>query len=535
MNVQANLKRWIVIALSLIVVVVPFHSSNQSGVVIATDMNEKNEVIEEIQQQELQRLEIEIDELVEEIGLEELTEDATLEEKLDLVLADERLDGSVTGISVRNATNGEQIYEQFSDIHLRPASNMKLLTGAAALEVLGPDYTYTTEVLTDGKQRGKVLQGNLYIKGKGDPTLLKEDFVQFAKDLKEQGVKNIKGDLIGDATWYDDMFLSRDLTWTDEQYYYGAPVSALNMSPNDDYDVGTVLVEVEPGNKTGAEAKVSVYPENNHVKIVNKTKTVASGEKRTVTFERDHGSETIVVEGNIPSNSSKMREWRTVFNPTDYAISVFEHALKEEGIKLIGNGKVKSGKTPDSAEMLTSKESMPLKDIMIPFMKLSNNGHADLLVKEIGKVTLDEGSLSKGLEVVSSVLTDYGADTDNIQLRDGSGISDNTFIPVAELSSLLYRFQDAVWYPDYEESLPIAGESERFIGGTLRNRMLDDSTKGNVKGKTGSLTGVSALSGYVTTADGEELIFSFMMNNYISGSMTQIQDILATVLAEHEF
>ncbi len=535
MKLHVHMKRLLITLIITAFVILPVQSNDFSFVATATDEMGKTDLTDEYLQEEQGLLEVEIDALIEEIGLDELSEDATLEEKLDAILADERLDGTITGVSIRNASTGEVLYDQFADIRLHPASNMKILTGAAALEILGPDYTYTTEVLTDGDHKGAVLQGNLYIKGKGDPTLLKEDFVQFAKDLKEQGIKNIKGDLIGDDTWYDDVHLSGGITWGDEQYYYGSSVSALTISPNEDYDTGTVIVDVDPGKSVGKEAVVSVYPENSVVEIVNKTTTVASNESSTVTMNREHGSNVIVVEGNVPSESATYRQWRSVFDPTELAISVFEEALKEEGIKLIGNGKVKKGTTPDNATVLTSKESMPLQEILIPFMKLSNNGHGEMFTKEMGKVVHGEGSWSKGLQVITSVIGDYGANTDTINLRDGSGMSHQTHIPAEEISQILYGIQDASWFSYLEESLPVAGIDERFVGGTLRYRMLDESTKGNVKAKTGSLTGVSTLSGYVTAADGEELIFSIMMNNFISGSMTQIQDVIATVLAEHEF
>lgn len=535
MKLHAQMKRWLIIAIVAVFVFIPVQATDFSLVATATDEMDKTDVTDEYLQEEQGLLEVEIDALIEEIGLDELSEDATLEEKLDVILADERLDGTITGVSIRNASTSEVLYDQFADIRLHPASNMKILTGAAALETLGPDYTYTTEVLTDGAHKGAVLQGNLYIKGKGDPTLLKEDFVQFAKDLKEQGIKKIKGDLIGDDTWYDDVHLSGGITWGDEQYYYGASVSALTVSPNEDYDTGTVIVDVNPGDNPGDKAVVTVYPENDVVEIVNNTTTVASNETQTVSMNREHGSNTIVLEGNIPSGASQYRQWRSVFDPTELAISVFEQALKDEGIKLIGNGSVKKGVTPDNATVLTSKESMPLHEILVVFMKLSNNGHGELFTKEMGQVVHGEGSWSKGLQVITSVIGDYGANTDTINLRDGSGMSHQTHIPAEEISQILYGIQDASWFPYLEESLPVAGIDERFVGGTLRYRMLDESTKGNVKAKTGSLTGVSTLSGYVTAADGEELIFSIMMNNFISGSMTQIQDVIATVLAEHEF
>src|SRR5699024_1646507 len=137
------------------------------------------------------------------------------------------------------------------ETRLRTASNMKILTSIAAVETLGADHRFKTEVAIDGTLESNVLNGNVYIKGYGDPTLLKEDLEQFAKELKAYGIHTIKGNIFGDDTWYDDVRLSQDLNWSDESNYTGAQVSALTLSPNEDYDTGTIIVEVSPGLKVG--------------------------------------------------------------------------------------------------------------------------------------------------------------------------------------------------------------------------------------------------------------------------------------------
>src|SRR5699024_2177450 len=180
-------------------------------------------------------------------------------------------------------------------------------------------------------------------------------------------------------------------------------------------------------------------------------------------------------------------------------------------------------------------KSIPLKELLIPLIKLRNNRIGDILRKEMGQVVYDEGSRDKGLQAIEEVIDDIGVDVNTVVLRDGSGISDKKLLPADELSLLLVKVQDQSWFPVFQNSLPVAGEPDRLIGGTLRNRMTDDSTKGNVKAKTGSLTGVSALSGYVTSKDGEELTFSLSFNHYVGCSVTAIEDVIATVLAEHEF
>lgn len=461
--------------------------------------------------------------------------DEELAEKIDAILADDQLIGSITGVSVRRASDGTLLYTHDGDVMLHPASNQKMITSISALETLGPDYRFSTEVRTDGNLKGKVLHGNVYLVGKGDPTLMQDGLEKLAKQLKQQGIHKIKGDLIGDDSWYDDVRLSTDLNWDDEPYYTGAQISALTMSPNEDYDTGTVIVEVDPGKKPGSKPKVNIIPETSYVKVINKAKTIAGATGNTISIEREHGTNHMIITGELPQEANQVRQWRSVWEPTGYVLDVFHRALQAEGIKLIGNSKVKTGTAPAKTKQLAVKKSIPLKDILITFLKLSNNGHGEILTKEVGKVVHDEGSWDKGLEVAANTLKDLNLNTEYVLLRDGSGMSHKNLIQANELSYLFYAIQDKDWFPYLETALPLAGHPERLVGGTLRYRMTEEPTKENVIAKTGSLTGVSTLAGYVTSKDGEKLTFSIMMNNYKSGSMTDIQDEIATVLASHEF
>ncbi|WP_142826964.1 D-alanyl-D-alanine carboxypeptidase/D-alanyl-D-alanine endopeptidase [Planococcus soli] len=456
---------------------------------------------------------------------------ASLVNEINQILQDERLDGALAGVSIREADSGEKIYDHIGATRLVPASNMKLFTAAAAFETLGEDYRFTTEVHTDGTVKGKMLHGNLYLKGKGDPTLLQEDFEQFALALKSQGIKKIKGDLIGDDTWYDDVRLSEDITWQDEVYYYGAQVSALTASPNEDYDAGSVIVEVNPGDLAGAEPKVSLTPQTDYVTIVNHAKTVAAEQPKTVSISREHGTNQIVIEGNIPVEGSRTREWIAVDEPSGYALDLFENALIAQGIEWAGKHSVKMGETPADSTLLLEHESMTLAEFSIPFMKLSNNGHGEVLAKEMGRAVQGTGSWEAGLEVMENVAGELGVNTETILLRDGSGMSHVNLIPVNEVSQLLFGAQNKSWFDSYLNALPVAGAPERFVGGTLRNRMKETAAQQNVKAKTGTLTAVSALSGYATTKDGKPLIFSIIINNDLS-TVTPIEDAIATAIAE---
>ena len=461
-----------------------------------------------------------------------LAQDNLAQQLNQLLNGDPNLQGAIAGVSIRNAINGEVIYDHLGDVRLRPASNMKLLTAAAALSVLGEDYTFKTEVLTDGEVNRKTLQGDLYLKGKGDPTLLKEDFDKMAAELKTLGIQKITGHLIGDDTWYDDIRYSIDLPWSDEQTYYGAQISALTASPTHDYDSGSVMIEVKPGNHEGDKADITVTPNTDFVKIINQTKTVAKDGKKKLTYEREHAKNTITITGTLPITSKGQKEWIGVWEPTRYALALFKQSLAEKGIQL--SGKIKTGTTPTEAKIVYTHSSIKLSELLVPFMKLSNNGHAETLVKEMGRVVKGEGSWEKGLEVMEAELAKFGINTKTLVLRDGSGISHVNLVPAAQLSQLLVAVQQQSWFPAFLHSLPVAGAGEKMEGGSLRSRMKGADVKGKVFAKTGTISTVSTISGYVNTKSGQTLIFSIMLNNLMEDAKgKKIEDKLISIIASH--
>jgi D-alanyl-D-alanine carboxypeptidase/D-alanyl-D-alanine-endopeptidase (penicillin-binding protein 4) len=449
-------------------------------------------------------------------GVADLTQD------INQILGDDRLAIARAGVVVKSASSGEELYGQDSGKVFTPASNTKLVSSAAAVETLGLDFRFSTQVLTTGRKVGSVLAGDLYLKGTGDPTMLAADYDALAAKVAAAGVKTVTGRLVADDTHFDSVRLGTDWAWDDEPYYYAAQISALTASPDTDYDPGTVIVSVAPGDAAGKPAKVSTTPETDYLKIVNKAVT---GARTDVVVERQHSTNTVMITGTV---AGEYDEWVTVDDPTAYVASLLRASLTKHGVRVLGQ--TGRAATPASAKSIASRESMPLSELLVPFMKLSNNMHAEILTKSIGRKVSGQGTWSAGLAAITDFARANGAST--TRLRDGSGLSRMDNLTPSGLTSLLISLRDKPWFATWYASLPIAGEADRMVGGTLRSRMRGTPAAGNVRAKTGSLTGVTALSGYVTSADGEPLVFSVMLNQYLSDSPKDIEDKIAIRLAQ---
>ncbi|KAB8193672.1 D-alanyl-D-alanine carboxypeptidase/D-alanyl-D-alanine-endopeptidase [Nonomuraea phyllanthi] len=446
-------------------------------------------------------------------GVADLTQD------INQILSDSRLTIARAGVVVKSAATGEELYATDAGKLLTPASNTKLFTSAAAADTLGLDYRFPTTVLGTGRRIGSALTGDLVLRGTGDPTMLAEDYDALAAKVAGAGVKVVTGRLVADDTWFDSQRLGNDWAWDDETAYYAAPISALTASPDRDYDAGSVIVAVEAD---GGKVKVSTTPETDYLKIVNKA-TV--GSETDVLIERQHSSRTVVITGTV---KDPYQEWVAVDDPTAYVSSLFRRALSRHGVKVLG--RTVTGAAPEGAKELARHESMTLGELLVPFLKLSNNIHAEILTKAMGRKVADQGTWSAGLKVSTDFAKANGVQV--INMRDGSGLSRRDGFSPASIVQLLTAVRAKPWFTTWYEALPIAGNAERFVGGTLRSRMRDTPAANNVHAKTGSLTGVTALSGYVTSADGEPLIFSIMLNQYLSGSPKDIEDKIAVRLAQ---
>ncbi|NRQ33489.1 D-alanyl-D-alanine carboxypeptidase/D-alanyl-D-alanine-endopeptidase [Nonomuraea sp. NN258] len=438
---------------------------------------------------------------------------------INKILSDSRLTIARAGVVVKSAATGEELYSTDAGKLMTPASNTKLFTAAAAVETLGLDYRFPTTVLNGGRRIGSVINGDLVLRGTGDPTMLAEDYDALAAAVARSGVKVVTGKLVADDTWFDSVRLGNDWAWDDETAYYAAPISALTASPDRDYDAGSVIVTVA---SEGGKVKVTTTPETDYLKIVNKA-TV--GTETDVLVERQHGTRTVVITGTV---ADSYQEWVAVDDPTAYVAALFRKSLAKHGVRVLGP--TVPGAAPEGAAELAAHESMTLGELLVPFMKLSNNIHAEILVKAMGRKAANQGTWAAGLKVSTDFAKANGVQV--INMRDGSGLSRRDGFSAGSIAQLLGAVRSKPWFQAYYDSLPIAGNADRFTGGTLRSRMRNTPAANNVHAKTGSLTGVTSLSGYVTSADGEPLVFSIMLNQYLSGAPKDIEDKIAIRLSQ---
>ncbi|MEU4825555.1 D-alanyl-D-alanine carboxypeptidase/D-alanyl-D-alanine-endopeptidase [Actinomadura sp. NPDC023710] len=447
---------------------------------------------------------------------------------LDAILADGRLKGATVGAVVRDARTGAVRYSRGATAPVMPASNMKLYTSGAALSLLGPGYRFRTGVYARAVS-GSSVKGDLYLKGTGDPTTRAADYDRLAARVAARGIRRVEGDLVADDTWFDAVRTPSHWDPTDLQYYYAAQTSALTVAPNDDFDAGSVEVSVKPGGAEGAPVAVGLAPATGTVKIDNRAVTGRPGTPSTLAVNRANGTDTIVVSGSHPAGAAPYTTLRTVENPSLYAADVFRSALRAHGVQV--KGATERGRTPKRAAALAARSSMPLSRLMVPFLKLSNNMVAETLVKAIGREKAGKGSWTAGLPVVERYARGQGVPAARLEMADGSGLSRKNRTTAQDVGTLLRKAQDAPWFGTWYRALPVAGDPDRLDGGTLRSRMVSTPAAGNVHAKTGTLTGASALSGYVTDPSGRRLVFSVVLNGYQGAAPKDIEDRVAIRLA----
>ncbi|WP_332846230.1 D-alanyl-D-alanine carboxypeptidase/D-alanyl-D-alanine endopeptidase [Pseudomonas lactucae] len=430
---------------------------------------------------------------------------------LDQLLADPALNGATVSLMVRDARSGNTLYQHNPRTRLVPASNLKLLTTAAAMEVLGPHYRFSTQLRSNGVRQGERLTGNLYLRGLGDPTTQLADYQALAAQLASQGVRQVQGDLVLDDTWFDAERLGVDWAQDDESTYYGAQISALTVSPDTDFDAGTLIVTAKAPVITGQPVNVGVSPATDYVQLSNRA---VSGPGDTYGITRRHGTNLLQLTGAL-APGTQSRQWVSVWEPTQLVANLFEQALAQQGIKVLGR-RVIGGATPVTATILAEHQSAPLQALITPLLKLSNNNMSEVLLKAMGRKTANAGTAQAGVAAVAAFMKRQGMDPATLSQVDGSGLSRRNLVSSQTLTDLLLAASRQPWFDAWYNALPIAGNADRMSGGGLRYRLRGTAAENNLHAKTGSMAGVSSLSGYITDAGGRRLVFSMVSNNYLS-------------------
>jgi len=434
-------------------------------------------------------------------------------QKIESVIQKLTHDGAKIGCKIIYAKNGQTLWAYQPDLPLMPASNNKLLTTAVSLIKLGPDYRFKTGVYVLNPLVDGVVQGNIYMKGFGDPFLVNEEMWMLTHELALRGLKRVTGDIIADDSFFDQ--IRNPEGWNEDRppYWYNAEISALSFNFN------TVAVHIQPDISPGRKAVVRLDPELPCLELVNEAMTAGKGQKNWTSVQRiySEGENLIKVNGQISMDSPIKRVYRAIKDPTIYTAMAFGSFLKQEGISF--QGKIIKGSTPEDTIPFYIHESKPLSRIIADLNKISNNFIAEQMLKTLGAEMEDPpGTHEKGIKIIKETLTQKGISLDGLELYDGSGLS-----PLNRISARI--FCDVLFYmansegcsPEYVSSLPISG-----LDGTLKDRPLNGQIKGTIRAKTGRIRGVSALSGYLWTIKGEPFIFSILMN----GKQSQIEDFM---------
>ena len=470
------------------------------------------------------------------------TTPAALAAEVRAVLDDRAFADAFWGAQIVNLATGETLLARNADKRFIPASNMKLVTTAAALDALGPDFRYTTRLYADGERRGGTLHGALVVRGAGDPTLggryadgdPTRTFRAWADSLAARGIRRVTGPVIGDDDVFDDVALGRGWSWDDLVWAYAAETSGLQ------FNEGTVELDVI-GTAPGRPARVVVEPAvGDFVRVTNASVTTEGGRIREG-YARDLGANDFTVTTSVPTGRTE-EEAVAVVNPTLYFVTALAEALRARGIET--GGAVDGDDWPqplryDAMTRVALHHSPPLAAIAAQTNTDSNNLYAEHLLRTVGVEEAGQagehpaGSTAAGVAAAELFLQRAGVAPGAVTQIDGSGLSGmNRLTPSAVVAVL--RAMDA--HPDrptrdaFYASLAVGGES-----GTIERRYAVGDARGNVRAKTGFITGARTLSGYVTSARGDRIAFALMCNSYSvpTSEVNAAQDRIVEMLADY--
>jgi len=407
-----------------------------------------------------------------------------------------------------------------------PASNQKLLTTAAALDLLGAEYRYSTRLLTkEADPKAGVVHGDVYLKGSGDPFLGEADLDDIVRQTRSRGITRVVGRVVGDGSCFSGPKYGCGWSWDDMSYRYSAPVTGLNLNHN------VVTISVLPSKKIGSPAVVRVTPSNSVVRIINRTLTVADTET-ALRVERTLGRNTIEVEGHVPVGApadTRAAVEVTVEDPPLYAAQRLTDKLRAAGISV--TRAASQGSAPATCAFIIAEHNgQPMSQLIALINKPSDNLGAECLLRTIGLERRGKGTDVAGIEAVVEWLQSLGVQRNGVIMRDGSGLSRMNYVTARTIATVLRSMRTRPTSDAWLASLPIGG-----MDGTLRNRFRGTPAEGKVQAKTGYVSNVSALSGYVTTQSGSRLLFVMLMNNHpcSNAEATEVLDHIVGLLVQY--
>ena len=432
--------------------------------------------------------------------------------------------GARWGALIVSLETGDTLFSQLADSALAPASNLKLLTSAAALQMLGPEYRYRTFLVSDGVVRDGTLHGDLVIYGTGDPGISArfyssrtEVLDELASQLRDLGIQAIDGDLVGDASYFTGPKRPPEWDPLDLNDYFGAAVSALSYNEN------VVSVRVQAGRSAGAPPIIGTIPDHSGLRFVNAAQTVAGRARRRVIIIRDHPEDPVRVHGEITVEGRDVYRQLTLPDPEQFFTASFRAALERQGIEVRGADRIVSRPSESilagpsrviapalregpRVRVLARHTSPPLGAYIRVILKDSNNHLSEQVFRTLGRLNEGVGSPEASARAVRRGLVQLGVSPEGLVQIDGSGLAGASRVSPATFVQTLERVADSPLWPHLWHALP------EFGAGRDTRRMMRTAADGNLRAKTGTIEGVSALSGLVRSADGELLAFSLLLN-----------------------
>jgi len=454
---------------------------------------------------------------------------AQLQHDIDAILSRPELERGYWGVVVKSLRTGQTLYALNERKLMMPASNMKIVTLAAAADRLGWDYIYTTRFLAAGRIDAGVLQGDVVVVGSGDPSFGFADgsadaaLDGCAEKLKALGVRAIAGRIVGDDNAFDDDGLGFGWSWDDLPDDYAAGVGALQLNEN------SARLTVMPGLAVGDAAAINIEPPGTGLTIDNRLQTGREGSPAAIQARRLPGSPRLELRGTMPLGSPPASRTVSVDNPTQFLVNTVRRGLVARGIDVRGPAvdidDIADQPPRDHAIELIAHRSPPLSALALRLMKASQNLYAETLLKTIGSVN-GTATEAGGRIVAEAALQRWGVAPDGMILRDGSGLSRYDYVTPETLAIILSHVAaDERLRGPFEASLPVAGRD-----GTLANQFKGEPAEGRVLAKTGSMANVRSLSGYATTIAGEPLVFSIIANNFSAAPAAIVAAIDAIVI-----